>query len=83
LTLSDEERNQQLKIIQEIAEKLGSHFDSIQIVATFDMGNSGTSIFNWGKGNWFARYGSVKAWIQNEENAGVFTDKDADNEEEE
>lgn len=76
MKLSPEERDAQLDIIKEAVDKLDQHFDTIQVVATFDMKENGTTIFNFGKGNWFARYGSVKAWIKNEEAQGVFDNKD-------
>lgn len=64
--ISDEER----EMIKCAAEKLGEHFDSVQIfVSRHNDNKTGTSRFQTGVGNWFARYGHIHHWLmlQNEE----------------
>lgn len=46
--------------IQKAADDLGEHFDSVQIFATLH--GEGTQSFNYGLGNWYARYGQVCEW---------------------
>lgn len=49
-------------------ESLGEHFDSVQIFVTRANEadreeDKGTINANLGGGNWFARYGQVRAWL--------------------
>ena len=78
MLLTPEERDIQLQIIADAVDKLQQHFDSIQVIATFDMKDAGTTIFNYGKGNMFARYGSAKAWILEMENDGIMERNEED-----
>lgn len=62
--MSDEIEDKDLKIIREIAEKLGEHFDSVQIFCTrYESDECGTISAKWGIGNWFSRIGQVREWI--------------------
>lgn len=49
------------------ADQLAEHFDSVQIFVTRKADNEteedGTVNINFGRGNWFARYGQVQAWL--------------------
>jgi hypothetical protein len=59
------ESEQDFKLCKDAAEKLGEHFDSVQILATRHSGgeNSETVSMVYGVGNWFARYGQAKDWV--------------------
>lgn len=54
-------------ISQEVIDKineLSSYFDSIQIFATRHVDEKlGTTRFVYGTGNWYARYGLTKHWV--------------------
>lgn len=50
--MSREEAN---ALMDEVLEKLGEHFDTIQICATEHLGRDGTNVFFRGQGNFFAR----------------------------
>lgn len=69
--LLDEEAD--MKALQDTCAALRIRFDTIQIVGTRIKVESeseeqnGTVHVTWGHGNWFARYGSVKAWIIQQE----------------
>lgn len=53
-----------MAIIQHHADILRTHFDSVQIFVTRqDDTIKQTVTANAGSGNWYARYGNVKAWI--------------------
>lgn len=42
-------------LMDETLEKLGEHFDAVQICATEHVGRDGTNVFFRGQGNFFAR----------------------------
>lgn len=47
---------------------LTDRFDTVQVFATRStMDDGGTVNVNWGHGNWFARFGQVKWWIDHQE----------------
>lgn len=54
-----------MKMVEEAAQKLSEHFDSVQIfVTSHEMGeHDGTMNINLGVGNWFTRYGQVSDWL--------------------
>lgn len=55
-----------LAIIKRHAAQLAEHFDSVQVFAT-RKSEDGTVNAQWGEGNWFARFGQVRAWLVQEE----------------
>lgn len=62
--ISDEQREKKLELIRNQAKILSPSFDTVMIFATkYDPETGDTSQFNFGIGNWFARYGQVKDWI--------------------
>lgn len=69
--MSTESNNADLNRIKDAAQKLGEHFDSVQIFATRSESGEleGTLNFHVGVGNWFARYGQVKQWLIKEDEA--------------
>lgn len=56
---------QDLEMVKKAAEKLGEHFDTVQILTTrHESGKEGGTVnINFGVGNWFARYGLARDWI--------------------
>ena len=55
-----------LKLVEDAANALGEHFETVQIFTTRHESGTldGTSNVNIGVGNWFARYGQVIDWIK-------------------
>lgn len=45
------------------AARLSEHFDSVQIICTRRDKSGGTPLTHAGKGNWYAREGSVREWL--------------------
>lgn len=63
-----EDRQRDLDIIKSHAAQLAEHFDSVQIFCTRHAAeHDGTINAQWGEGNWFARYGSVRDWVVKKE----------------
>ena len=62
-------RDRDLELVKQHVEQLGEHFDSVQIFVTrHEAGElDGTININTGAGNWFARYGHIRNWINTEE----------------
>lgn len=50
--------------IQEILEELSEHFDSIQILGTFMDEDGDTGKVSMGKGNWYARQGLCREFME-------------------
>lgn len=53
----------QVALVKQHVAKLNEHFDSVQIFVT-KMDGADTVRINIGEGNWCARYGHVKLWVQ-------------------
>lgn len=67
--LNEEDMNQRSerdqKILRSHAAQLMEHFDSVQIVVTrFDSDVQQTFKGNQGCGNWYANFGAVKEWLE-------------------
>lgn len=61
---ADYEQSDEWKMVEKAAEELSEHFDSVQIFCTRHEGAKGTTEhIMLGKGNWFARMGSVQEFI--------------------
>lgn len=59
-----------MELISSALERLGEHFDSVQIFANrqeVDGGDQSIVNIYSGCGNWFARYGQVKNWLITED----------------
>ena len=52
-------------ILQDVASRLGEHFDTVQILAT-SHDERGTFGLKAGVGNWYARQGQAREFIQQE-----------------
>jgi hypothetical protein len=55
------------EFVKKHASQLGEHFDSVQIFCTKHDGAEGTASVNCGEGNWFARYGQIREWVEKNE----------------
>lgn len=62
----DGEKDEDLSLVKSVCEKLGEHFDTVQVFATRFDGEMGTVNVNWGSGNWFARRGQISDWLLKE-----------------
>ena len=64
-----EANDREHRIIQNHAAMLMEHFDCVQIFASKHKGETvGTITFNHGAGNYFARFGQVEKWVDEERN---------------
>ena len=63
----DERQERDLKELQRHAVQLTEHWDVVQIITSRFNADGGTSNGAWGAGNWYARYGMLKAWVVREE----------------
>ncbi len=57
-----QEKEQDLKLVNQALNTLGEHFDSVHIFVTRHLGQDGTANINKGVGNWFARAGQIRDW---------------------
>ena len=62
-------QEQDLERLRKACGELIEHFDTVHIFATrHESGElNGTVNVNFGKGNWFGRYGQIKIWMTQEE----------------
>jgi len=78
----DQELQDALELLKKAARSLGEHFDSVQIYCTRHIPDEGAESFNFGIGNWYARYGQVAEWmIKQDEDARLRVRKDDQEEE--
>lgn len=59
------EFEQEYKQLDDAIDRLGEHFDSVQVFVTRNMGEKDGQTISLarGNGNWFARYGQVVTWL--------------------
>ncbi len=58
------EKKQMEEMIQRKACELAEHFDSVQIFVTRHRGGEEmTASYEFGKGNFYARYGQIAEWL--------------------
>lgn len=60
--MTDEEKQNLWDLITSATEKLGEHFDAIQILASMSE-EDGTRTFFHGAGNWYARRGMAQEFV--------------------
>lgn len=64
------DKDLEVELLKKHTEALGEHFDTVHIFATkYDAAvEEGTITYNYGSGNWYARYGQICEWMvkQNE-----------------
>jgi hypothetical protein len=63
MTQADNDYN----LVKKHTAQLMEHFDTVQIFVTKHEPNAGTINCQLGMGNWYARYGLIKAWCKREE----------------
>ena len=65
----ENQKDNDITLLERHTKQLMEHFDTIQIFATRHRpgGNEGSTITaHFGNGNWFARYGQIELWVQNQ-----------------
>lgn len=66
--MNDDETNRRLEIIKKHVAQLAGHFDSVEIFVTeYISPEKGTFARSFGTGNWFARYGQIKDWLNQQD----------------
>lgn len=62
-------RKADLGIVRSAVAHLAEHFDTVQVFVTrrADNPEDGTHHYQWGAGNWFARYGQIRQWSVKED----------------
>jgi hypothetical protein len=61
----DQQREQDLNNLHKAClAVIGCNFDTVEIIATRVDAETGTVAAHVGIGNWYARYGSVVAWVK-------------------
>ena len=65
-TYVDPDRDEDFRVLQSHVAQLAEHFDTVQVFVTKHTCD-GTNLGTRGEGNWFARFGQIKAWIKEEE----------------
>jgi hypothetical protein len=69
-------KDKDIRILEDACIRLGQQFDTVQIFATrHNEKEGGTVNVHFGKGNWYARFGHIKLWVQFKENDIKFVDK--------
>jgi len=61
----NDQRKKDVELVDAFVEKLGEHFDCVQIFCSRHMPAEldGTITINRGAGNWCARFGQVREWV--------------------
>lgn len=60
------QKDSDLSLLERHTKQLMEHFDSVHIFCTRHDGTEGTLNADYGNGNWYARYGQIELWIQNQ-----------------
>lgn len=69
------DRDIDLNRVKQAVNILYEHFDAVQIFASrANDDGSGTVHCNYGAGNWFARYGHVKSYVNDTEKSYILGD---------
>ena len=68
---------EKLDLLSRHCTQLSEHFDSVQIIATSYDGEA-TRLMVSGRGNWYARLESARAWIRDEIEEGLVEDDEED-----
>jgi hypothetical protein len=62
------------KVLRHAVCMLMEHFDTVQVFATkVERHKDPDSTINstWGRGNWFARYGQIKTWLDRKKETDI------------
>jgi len=64
---SKSEQETDMETLKAHVVELRKRFDSVRIFCTRDKPNmAGTMSCDWGGGNWFAQYGQIVQWVEQE-----------------
>ena len=56
-----------MSILERHVKQIMEHFDTVQIFVTKHNGHDqSTAVEHFGNGNWYARYGQIELWLQNQ-----------------
>jgi hypothetical protein len=77
---TEQEDDDRMKRLAKAADALAEHFSTVQIIATVEDADIATP-FNSGRGNWYARYGSVIEWVMYSEDQMLNNGQEDDDEE--
>lgn len=55
-------------LVDECADRLSEHFESVVIIATVYDGNNGTRVACKRRGNYYATKGAITEWLEDERN---------------
>lgn len=76
-------KTEALEIVERHVSDLMEHFDSVQIFATLPQSDpleSAFSALRCGAGNWYARYGNVCEWVEQQKERARIQEHDDDDE---
>ena len=59
-----DERDKRAVLLDKLSSALMEHFDSVQILTTWMDEEGVTHQLKWGRGNWFARQGMARQFMQ-------------------
>lgn len=72
----DSVRNEQLEdAVDKALAAVNLHCDTVQIFCTVHTSDEGTVAYQKGRGNWYARFGQVRAWADDQD-SGEQIDED-------
>jgi len=61
------QKDKDLDLLERHTKQLMEHFDTVQIFCTkHNGGEDRTVTAHFGNGNWFARYGQIELWLQDQ-----------------
>ena len=60
------EKKEKAELVEEIAHRLGEHFDCVQILVSWNI-DTYTHDLAYGIGNWYARQGMAEAFIKRDQ----------------
>ena len=69
--MSEQDRKREVKVLNRAINDLSEHFDTVQVFVTKHepAEENGTIEYNGGIGNFYARFGHVGMWVDEQRNA--------------
>lgn len=68
MSAPQDERAEEHAIVRQHIDQLAEHFDTVQVFVTrVTQGGEYTVRIDTGTGNWFARYGQIRQWVEMED----------------
>lgn len=63
--MNKDQQEQTKKLVDKFASEMAEHFDSVQVFVTLhEGGEENTSSYETGRGNFYARLGQIKEWVE-------------------